>query len=63
MTATCERGKMLPVTAIVQQRRLAPRLAWLVPGLALALYAGLLASEHDLGLVPLLAFGRTSPLA
>lgn len=57
MTAAGERGKMLPVTAIAQQRRLAPRLAWLVPGLALALYAGLLASEHGLGLVPLLAFG------
>jgi hypothetical protein len=36
---------------------LAPRHLWLVPGLAIAVYASSQATEHGLGLVPLLVFG------
>jgi hypothetical protein len=34
-----------------------PRHLWLVPGLAIAIWANAVAGEHGLGLVPLLAFG------
>ena len=40
-----------------RHRRLRLRHLWLVPGLALALLASAYAAQHDLGLVPLLAFG------
>jgi hypothetical protein len=43
--------------------RLAPRHLWLVPGLAIAVYASAQATEHGLGLVPLLVFGIVPHLA
>lgn len=36
--------------------RLRPRLLWLVPGLAIAVYAGMQATAYGLGVVPLLIF-------
>jgi hypothetical protein len=52
------------VTAIVAPpRRLALRLAWIVPGLALAIFANALASDHGLGLAPVLLFGIAPHLA
>ena len=42
---------------VAQPRRLALRHGWIVPGLALALYANVLAKDHGLGLVPVLVFG------
>jgi hypothetical protein len=44
-------------TIVAKRRRLAPRLGWIVPGLALAVYANVLAADHGLGLVPVLVFG------
>ncbi len=38
-------------------RRLRMRHLWIIPGLAIAVYANGLASEHNLGLLPLLLFG------
>jgi hypothetical protein len=43
--------------AVPQGRRLRRRQLWLIPGLAIAVYANALASEHGLGLGPLLLFG------
>ena len=39
------------------RRRLRARHLWIIPGLAIAVYANGIAAEHDLGLVPLLLFG------
>ncbi len=39
------------------RRRLRRRHLWLIPGLAVAVYANSIASQHNLGLVPLLLFG------
>jgi len=39
------------------RRRLRPRHLWIIPGLAIAVYANSIAGEHNLGLVPLLLFG------
>jgi hypothetical protein len=44
-------------TSIVLPRRLTLRHAWIAPGLALAIYANVLASDHGLGLLPVLLFG------
>ena len=38
-------------------RRLRPRHLWILPGLAIAVFASRVAGEHGLGLVPLLVFG------
>jgi hypothetical protein len=38
-------------------RRLRARHAWAIPGLAIAIYANSVSSQHDLGLFPLLLFG------
>jgi hypothetical protein len=46
---------MTPI--VPQPRRITPRHGWIVPGLALAIYASALAADHGLGLVPLLVFG------
>jgi hypothetical protein len=43
--------------AVPQGRRLRRRHLWLIPGLAIAVYANGLAGEHGLGLGPLLLFG------
>jgi len=48
--------RTVPVAA-TRQRRLKRRHLWLVPGLAIAVFANGQASLHGLGLVPLLAFG------
>ena len=46
------------MTAVIEQPwRPRVRHAWVVPGLALAFYANALATEHGLGLRPLLLFG------
>ena len=42
---------------VAQPRRLALRHGWIVPGLALAVFANALAADHGLGLVPVLLFG------
>src|SRR5687768_10945357 len=39
-----------------RHRRLRARHLWLIPGLAVAIYANAVAGEHGLGLIPLLAF-------
>ena len=39
------------------RRRLRTRHLWIIPGLAIAIYANGIAAEHDLGIVPLLLFG------
>jgi hypothetical protein len=39
------------------RRRLKARHAWAIPGLAIAIYASSVSSQHGLGLVPLLLFG------
>jgi hypothetical protein len=44
-------------TAPASARRLRIRHAWLIPGLAIAIYANSVSSAHDLGLVPVLLFG------
>ncbi len=43
--------------APVARRRLKSRHAWAIPGLAIAVYANSVASQHGLGLLPLLLFG------
>jgi hypothetical protein len=46
------------MTAIaLRPGRLAPRHLWLIPGIALGLYANVVAGQHALGLVPVLVFG------
>ena len=56
-----------PVGQAAQSRWLSPRFTrrhlWLVPGLAIAVYANALAGQHSLGLVPLLVFGIVPHLA
>jgi hypothetical protein len=44
-------------TTIARPRRLVLRHAWLLPGVALAIFANMVAADHGLGLVPLLVFG------
>ena len=39
------------------RRRPRPRHLWIIPGLAIAVYANVIAGDHELGLVPLLLFG------
>lgn len=39
------------------RRRLKLRHLWIIPGLAIAVYANAVAGEHELGLFPLLLFG------
>ena len=48
-----------PATSVrpASRRRLRPRHLWLVPGLAIAVYANVVAGEHGLGIAPLLLFG------
>ena len=46
-----------PRLLIKRPRRLALRHLWVVPGLAVAVYAGAQATQHGLGLAPLLVFG------
>ena len=53
MTAVSAPSSVAPVA----RRRLQARHAILIPGLAVAIYANSVASEHGLGLVPLLLFG------
>jgi hypothetical protein len=43
--------------AVARPRRLALRLGWTVPGLAVAIYANAIAADHGLGLAPVLLFG------
>ncbi len=50
-------------TAVGRTRRLAPRLLWLIPGLALGLYANMEAGQAHVGLVPVLVFGTVPHLA
>jgi hypothetical protein len=50
-------GALVPGRTVAVPRRLTRRLLWLVPGLTVAIYAGTQATEHGLGLVPLLLFG------
>ena len=45
------------VAVIERPRRLTLRPAWFASGLAVAVYANVLATDHGLGLVPLLVFG------
>ncbi len=50
----------VPVSAAAApeaRRGLKARHAWVIPGLAIAIYANSVSSAHDLGLVPLLLFG------
>ena len=44
-------------TAVRPGRRLKARHLWIIPGLAIAIYANGIAADHDLGLLPLLLFG------
>jgi deazaflavin-dependent oxidoreductase (nitroreductase family) len=53
-------GPDVTVAAMVTEprgRRLRPRHLWLVPGLTVAILANIQATEHGLGILPLLAFG------
>jgi hypothetical protein len=43
--------------AAAPQRRWKLRHLWIIPGLAIGVYASLLSSHHEQGLVPLLVFG------
>lgn len=45
------------VAAVASPRRLRARHLWVIPGLAIAIYANAQASQHGLGLGPLLLFG------
>jgi hypothetical protein len=47
----------MTAAVVAQPRRPALRHGWIVPGLALAVYANALAADHGLGLVPVLVFG------
>ncbi|MEA2838668.1 MAG: hypothetical protein QOD89_3218 [Bradyrhizobium sp.] len=47
----------MTATSVAQPRRLTLRHGWIVPGLALAIYANAVAADHGLGLIPLLLFG------
>jgi hypothetical protein len=47
----------MTATTIPQSRRPALRHAWIVPGLGLAVYASVVASDHGLGVIPVLVFG------
>jgi hypothetical protein len=47
----------MTAAVVAQPRRPALRPGWIVPGLALAVYANALAADHGLGLVPVLVFG------
>jgi hypothetical protein len=47
----------MTATFVAQPRRLTLRHGWIVPGLALAVYANAIAADHGLGLVPVLLFG------
>jgi hypothetical protein len=49
--------RTLSVATVMRPRRLVRRHLWLVPGLAIAIYANMQAADHHLGLVPLLVFG------
>jgi len=44
-------------TAVRPGRRLRARHLWIIPGLAIAIYANAVANEHQLGIFPLLLFG------
>jgi len=44
-------------TIVTQPRRLALRHGWIVPGVALAVYANAIAADNGLGLTPVLLFG------
>jgi len=44
-------------TVATPRRRMARRHLWLVPGLAVGVFASTLAGQKDLGLLPLLVFG------
>jgi hypothetical protein len=50
-------GSGVTATVVAQPRRLTLRHGWMVPGLALAVYANVLAADRGLGLIPVLAFG------
>jgi hypothetical protein len=54
MTAVSASSTAAPAT---RRRRLKARHAWAIPGLAIAIYANSVASQHGLGLLPLLLFG------
>ena len=45
------------VVAPEARRRVRVRHTWVIPGLAIAIYANSVAASHNLGLVPLLLFG------
>jgi hypothetical protein len=47
----------MTAAVVAQPRRPALRHGWIVPGLALAVYANALAADYGLGLVPVLVFG------
>lgn len=47
----------LSTVQLAEGRRLRTRHLWIVPGLAIAVFASRVAGEHGLGLVPLLLFG------
>ena len=53
MTAVSARSAAAPAA----RRRMKARHAILIPGLAIAIYANTVASQHELGLAPLLVFG------
>ncbi len=44
------------VAPVARSRRLRPRHLWIVAGLAVAVYGGSIATQHELGLAPLLIF-------
>jgi hypothetical protein len=50
-------GANRPLPVAQGRWRPARRHLWILPGLAIALYANAQAAEHDLGLAPLLLFG------
>ena len=47
----------LSTVQLAEGRRLRTRHLWIIPGLAIAVFASRVAGEHGLGLVPLLLFG------
>lgn len=53
MTTDSRTLRPIPTTS----RRLKPRHLWIVPALAIAVYANLLAGEHGVSILALLAFG------